>query len=293
MFRNVHVGVDGSPTGRDAIWLARALAAPGTRLTLTHVRGGEIGPGGVLGRAFGAGGPADAQRLLEAERDAAEIGAELIDVSARSVGRGLHTVAEERAADLLVVGSHARGPLGRVVMSDETRAALTGTPCAVAIAPRGYTGHDTRFATIGVGYDYSGESRAALAAARGLANRYGSKIDALYVVTLPKGAATGPGEWAEVLDEGRAYAQEQLESLEGVDATALYGLPGSELAALSDRVDLLVVGSRNHGPVRRLLLGSTSSDLACHAHCPLLVLSRGSTGEAQLAAEGAGETPRS
>ena len=274
MFRNVHVGVDGGPTGRDAIWLARALAEPGARLTLTHVHGGEMASGRVLGRAVGAAGPGDARRLLEAERDAAEIGAGLIDVSARSVGRGLHALADEYAADLLVVGSHARGPLGRVLMSDETRAALTGTPCAVAIAPRGYIGHDTRFATIGVGYDYSGESRAALVAARGLANRYGSKIDALHVVTLPKGAATGPGDWAEVLDEGRAYAQEKLESLEGVDATALYGFPSNELAALSDRVDLLVVGSRNHGPVRRLLLGSTSSSLACHAHCPLLVLPR-------------------
>jgi nucleotide-binding universal stress UspA family protein len=293
MFRNVHVGVDGGPTGRDAIWLARALAAPGARLTLTHVRSGETAPGGVLSRAFGAAGPEDAQRLLEAERDAAQVGAELIDVCARSVGRGLHAVAEEHAADLLVVGSHARGPLGRVLMSDETRDSLTGTPCAVAIAPRGYIGHDTGFASIGVGYDYSGESRAALAAARGLANRFRSRISALHVVTLPKGAATRPEDWAEVLDEGREYAQEKLESLEGVDATALYGVPSDELVALSDRVDLLVVGSRNHGPVRRLLLGSTSSSLACDAHCPLLVLPRGSTGEAQLAVDGGGTAAHS
>jgi nucleotide-binding universal stress UspA family protein len=293
MFRNVHVGVDGGPTGRDAIWLARALAAPSGRLTLTHVRSGEMAPGGVLGRAFGAAGPEDAQRLLEAERGAAEVGAELIDVCARSVGRGLHALAEKHAADLLVVGSHTRGALGRVLMSDETRAALTGTPCAVAVAPRGYIGLDTGFATICVGYDYSGESRAALAAARGLANRFGSKISALHVVTLPKGAATRPDDWAEVLDEGSEYAQQKLESLEGVDATALYGIPSDELAALSDRVDLLVVGSRNHGPVRRLLLGSTSSSLACHAHCPLLVLPRGSTGEAQLAVERGGASPRS
>jgi nucleotide-binding universal stress UspA family protein len=274
VFRNVHIGVDGGPTGRDAIWLAVALAEPGARLTLTHVHGGEIAPGGVFGRAFGAAGPEAAQRLLEKERDAAEVDAELIHVSARSVGRGLHALAEKRGADLLVVGSHTRGPVGRVLMSDETRASLSGAPCAVAIAPRGYIAHNTGFATVGVGYDYSGGSRAALAAARELAARHGSKINALSVVTLPKGAATRPGDWAEVLDEGRKYAQEKLKSLEGVDAIALYGLPSKELAALSDRVDLLVVGSRNHLPVRRLLLGSTSSSLACHAHCPLLVLPR-------------------
>ena len=282
MFRNVHIGVDGSPTGGEAIALAIALAEPDAHMTLAHVHGGEISAGGVLNRAFGADGPEDAQRLLETERDAAKISAELISICAPSVGRGLHALAERQAADLLVVGSHTRGPT-RVLMGDDTRGSLTLAPCAVAIAPHGYIGHAGGFTTVGVGYDYSSESQVALAVARELAARYDSKIDALYVVTLPAGSsASTPGDWAQTLEDGRKYAQEKLESLEGVGATAVFGRPSDELAAFSERVDLLVVGSRSYGPIRRLLLGSTSSSLAGSARCPLLVLPRTAT-ETRLA----------
>ena len=140
------------------------------------------------------------------------------------------------------------------------------------------------FATVGVGYDYSGESQVALAVARELAACCGSKIDALYVVTLPAGtSASTPGDWTQTLENGRKYMQEKLESLKGVGATTVFGRPSDELAAFSERVDLLVVGSRNYGPIRRLLLGSTSSSLAGTARCPLLVLPRTATPEMHLA----------
>jgi nucleotide-binding universal stress UspA family protein len=44
-----------------------------------------------------------------------------------------------------------------------------------------------------------------------------------------------------------------------------------ELAALSQRVDVLVCGSRHQSAVRRVVLGSTSDYLARHSACPLLV----------------------
>jgi nucleotide-binding universal stress UspA family protein len=288
MFRNVHVGVDGGPTGRDAIRLATALAERGARLALVHIHGSELAPDDAPDLAFGATEPRDARKLLEAERDAARIDAELINGCAPSVGRGLRALAEKHAVDLLVVGSHPRGAAS--LLGDDTRAALNGAPCAVAIAPRDYTAPAAGLATVGVGYDYSVESQAALAAARALAARNGAKVEVLYVLALPHGASTTRSDAAEVLDEGRGYAQEQLSSLEGVDATASYGNPGEELAALSDRVDLLVIGSRSLGPVRRWLLGSTASHLAGHARCPLLVLGRTATIQAQIAAGHAGDS---
>jgi nucleotide-binding universal stress UspA family protein len=273
MFRNVFIGVDGSPTGRDAITLATALAEPDARLTLAHVYGGALTPGRV---AFDPTVRGDCDRLLEAEREAAGVSAELVSIFAPSVGRGLHALAEDRAADLLVVGSTSRGLAGRVLAGDDTRGALNGAPCAVAVAPRGYIARAGGFFRIGVGYDFSDESHAALAAARELAARDGSKISALYVVSLPTAGymAPMPGTWGEILEEDRKAAQEKVSSLDGVEATAVYGLPGEELAAFGDRVDLLVVGSRNYGPMRRLILGSTSNRLARHARSPLLVLPR-------------------
>ena len=52
------------------------------------------------------------------------------------------------------------------------------------------------------------------------------------------------------------------------------GYPGEELAVFSASLDLLVVGSRSYGPVRRLVLGSTSQYLERYARCSLLVMPR-------------------
>ena len=44
MFENVLVGVDGRPGGRDAVALATELLADTGKLTIGHVRQGELNP---------------------------------------------------------------------------------------------------------------------------------------------------------------------------------------------------------------------------------------------------------
>ncbi|MFZ1926449.1 MAG: universal stress protein, partial [Solirubrobacteraceae bacterium] len=79
------------------------------------------------------------------------------------------------------------------------------------------------------------------------------------------------GETMEVMIE---EAKERMRALPGVDGRAAYGFAGEELAALGDELDILVVGSRGYGPVKRLIVGSTSEYLERHARCSLLVLPR-------------------
>jgi nucleotide-binding universal stress UspA family protein len=276
VFHDVIVGVDGSPTGRDAIRLAQALADEGARVTLAHIYGGVPTPGRTASVKAADAAHVESERLLEAEREVGAFSAELVSFCASSVGRGLHMLAEQHAADLLVVGSHSRGLAGRVLVGDDTSASLNGASCAVAVAPRGYEARRGGFLRIGVGYDFSDESHAALAAARQLAERDSAKLSALYVVSLPAWGyiAPMPANWGEIIEDDRRAAEEKVTKLEGVDATAVYGLAGEELAAFGDRVDLLVVGSRNYGPVKRLVFGGTSHGLARHARCALLVLPR-------------------
>lgn len=55
----------------------------------------------------------------------------------------------------------------------------------------------------------------------------------------------------------------------------LTGRPADALAAVSTDVDMMVCGSRGYGPLRTLLVGSTSHALVRRAACPVLVVPRG------------------
>jgi nucleotide-binding universal stress UspA family protein len=65
---------------------------------------------------------------------------------------------------------------------------------------------------------------------------------------------------------------------EDVDITGMLvrGSPATALLDAAKDADLLIVGSRGHGGFSGLLLGSTSSQVAHHAPCPVLVVRPGS-----------------
>ena len=116
-----------------------------------------------------------------------------------------------------------------------------------------------------------------------IALRFGAKLTLLHVV--PK-LVLPPDVYgltiAEVEKEHRAYADRLLEravasleepSLE-VNVSVLYGSPAeaiAEEAAASD-VDMLVVGSRGHGAVARMFLGSVSDRIVHISPKPVLVV---------------------
>ncbi len=290
MFENVLVGVDGRPNGRDAIALACRLAGPDARLTLANVHAGELRPSHAITPGLVREERDASARLLEAERAGAGVSAELVSIVAMSVGRGLHEQAEAQRAGLLVVGSCSHGPFGRAMLGDDTRDALNGAPCAVAIASRGHAGRTAPLAKIGVAYNGSPESEAALAAARELAVRSHATIHALEVVAIPAIAYSGiiPASMGHSMELMLQEAASRMNAIPDLDGRAVYGLPGEELAAFSDEVDLLVLGSRGYGPVRRLVLGSASNYLQRHARCSLLVLPRhaGGNGDGEQAIHG-------
>lgn len=281
-FGNVLAGVDGGPGGRDAIALARVLLAQGGRLTLAHVS--RPGLGLLQSGQIAAAELENARLLLAEERAVAGVQAELLSTSSSSVAGGLHALAERLDADLLVVGSSHRSLLGRVLAGNDARSALDGAPCAVAVAPAGYAQEPRSIAAVGVGYDGSPESEAALALARAVAGAHGAKVHAREVVQTLSSAYVGfgGGAWGGELPSVLAAAREQMAQLAGVEGDAVLGVAGEELTALSAEVDLLVVGSRGYGHVRGLILGSTSQHLLGHARCALLVLARGAGGSGSL-----------
>lgn len=131
-FKNVLVGVDGTSTGRDAIALAETLRHPAGRITLAHVV-----PVEVAGYRNFYSTPAgkNARAILAHERAAAGVTAELGGMFAPSVGSGLHQLAEDYDADLIVLGSCRRSAVGRLLRGDDTQGSLSGATGAVAVAP--------------------------------------------------------------------------------------------------------------------------------------------------------------
>ncbi len=293
MFNNVLVGIDGRPNGRDAIALAGRLAGPDAKLTLAYVYSGALRPSHAISPGVVREERSAAQQLLERERDAAQVDAQLIGIEAISPGRGLHEQAEEQGADLLVVGSCRHGALGRAMLGDDTRSALNGASCAVAVAALGFSARASAVSRVGVGYNESPEGRAALAAARELAAQIEGTVHALEVVSIPTITYTGimMPSVGDSVDLIVAEANERMGALPGVEGRAVYGLAGEELATFSGALDLLVVGSRGYGPVKRLVLGTTSDYLERHVRSSLLVLPRASSpGSADDAAASSKQT---
>lgn len=278
MFTNVLVGVDGRQGGRDAIALANQLVDPGATLTFGNIYANELMP-----RHLGAAGMAlersEARQLVEREREATKARATTIVAGAWPVGRGLHELAEDLRADLLVVGSSHRALLGRVLLGDDSRAALDGVPCALAVAPGGYAHLDQTIRTIGVGYDESPDSRHALSVARELAARSGANLDVFWVVSFLEVRAEKPipADWPRAIEDLRRRHADRLAQLPGVHGVVTYGGAREELVRFGTDLDLLIVGSRGYGPVNRLFHGSVSRYLVGHATCPLLVLPRAAT----------------
>jgi nucleotide-binding universal stress UspA family protein len=255
--------------------LARRLAAPDGKLTLGHVMTSAPYFYRGVSAAFAAAERKEAEELLKKARADAGVEARLCRLRASSVGRGLHELVGELGADLLVVGSSSRGLLGRVLLGDDTRAALNGTPCAVAVAPAGYGASAGVINEVGVAYNGSPESESALEVGRVIAACHRARLSACEVVSAPLTAmAPGVLPLRDTLDGLVQDARDRIAALGGVTPHAVYGEPVEELARYSGSLDLLIVGSRGYGALGRLVHGSTSSRLARTVRCPLLYLPR-------------------
>ena len=185
---------------------------------------------------------------------------------------------------------HTAGTIGRVLAGDVTRGTLHGAECPVIVAPPGFADRDLPLQTIGVGFDGSPESRAAVELARDIAAAAGARLKVIRVLEPPPpgGPALGyDADWAQRArsDAKRSGRTRRRARRAGRSATGgvVTGDPATELAYAGNDLDLLVTGSRNYGPVRRLMLGSTSTKLVHGAPCPVLVLTRGAEADTEHA----------
>ncbi len=140
------------------------------------------------------------------------------------------------------------------------------------------------FARILVTTDFSDQALAGVEKAAALARRLASEIVLLYVVEdhlPPLIIFTPEADRLEMLESHRQRAQGKLAEYAAahladcrIETAAVSGVPSAEIVRYADenQVDLIVMASNGYGPVRQLLLGSTTERVLHHAQCPVLVI---------------------
>ncbi|HEX6117756.1 MAG TPA: universal stress protein, partial [Solirubrobacterales bacterium] len=150
-------------------------------------------------------------------------------------------------------------------------------PCEVAIAPRGYArGERSKIGRIGVAYDGMPESELALNEAIRIVKAAGAELEVITVAPNfdpMLGVSIEPlrDHYRDKLEHGIEAAREAGLEVEGL---LLDGDPADALALHGVELDLLVLGSRGYGPLRHVLLGSTSTKVIRTAPSPVLVVPR-------------------
>ena len=294
MHANLIIGFDGSLAGRDAVALGRRLAlATGARPTVIYVRSprpttAEI-PEVPDDWSWGA---SVATTLDEARLMLADVpGADFQGVAETSVARVLHGAAEQAEAPLIVLGSTHRAGIGRVVPGTTAEAVIHASPCAVAIAPSGYADNNAQahFGLVIAAVDGGPETERIASVASQIARRANATLRLVTVVVRPfthgplSAGNLGYASLAEAVREAAAGVLDRAAGAVEAECEAqrhvAEGIVADELAAQSQDADLLVIGSRGYGPVRRVMTGTETANVLHAATCPVLVLSRSAAAE--------------
>jgi nucleotide-binding universal stress UspA family protein len=285
------IGVDATERSEDAIAFGRRLAiAASAEVIVANAYPYADTPSRASKADYREGLLADAlitARQMCSRLDGVPHERAAIHVTADvSPARALQHLALEAHAALLVVGSSHTGRIGRVYPGGTAERLLHGSPCPVAVVPKAYRRYgDKAIDRIGVAYDGSGESRAALAGGAALARALRAELEVIRVITTEYAtspeAVDGKG-LTLVRQEVEAEAQRELDDAvaglgPGVSAHTqrLTGPPAGLLARHSADLDILVMGSRGHGPLHSVLVGGVSGRVLRAAHCPVVVVPRG------------------
>ena len=193
-------------------------------------------------------------------------------------GRATEVLTRSSAgAALLVVGTRSAGALSRGVLGSVSASVLHHAHCPVVVVPEPpepATGQPR----VVVGVDHSPSSVHALGWAAEEAERRSWPLVPV-LVREPAGLATtadgAPVDLARLEESERAALSAAAHGHHPrlrVEPEVLTGHAAHALLEFSEPADLVVLGARGRGGFRSLLLGSTSTAVAEHARCPVVVI---------------------
>jgi nucleotide-binding universal stress UspA family protein len=287
-FKKILCPLDFSPGSQHAMRVAVRLAADfGAELVLAHVW--HVPP-----FAFGGGDPFPAeaiQRMIEDEErglaaatdDAVKLGAQRVTsrfLTGVPWDQIVETLGRDDAFDLVVMGTHGRTGLARVLLGSVTEKVIRHAPCSVLAARPGSDG--ASFAHVLCPIDFSDSSRHAVMRAAELAAPSGAGIALLHVIEIPITYTSEPSasDFLEGIEQRSTHLLEQwaddLRAKVSVPVTAeiRIGRPGVQTLAVLEQdptFDLVAMGSHGRTGLRHVVLGSVAEKVVRHAACPVLV----------------------
>ena len=285
--KNVLVGTDFSTGSRSAIRLAAAIArAHGSRLVIAHVVHTDPAGDYVVRRKDVTGDDlrvegarARLERLAKPIR-ASGLAVETVVTTGKPYA-DLLGVAERFKADLLVVGTRGLGRVQRFLLGSTAERLVRAAPMPVLVAKG--TAKATPIRRIYVGVDFSAGSKRALETAVGLAKPLEAQVTAVHAIdfgSLSDQMSAAPDRRRLTRRAAEAeLAEFVLKRFPGNGTAApkvrVVESPADEslaLAAVRQKVDLIVLGSVGRSGVDALLIGNTAERVLRRSSLPVLVV---------------------
>jgi len=198
--------------------------------------------------------------------------------------------ARRLPADLIVMGTHGRVGVPRLLLGSVAERVLRSSPCPVMVVPP----HDTvppstvSFRHIVCAIDFSASSLAGLSWGLSLAEEADAHLSLLHVIEVPPELRVSTVVTDTNLDELRAtFEAETLARLRAlvpahaaefcsVETATAAGAAGHAILRFASewKADLIVMGAQGHGPLERWIFGSKTRDVVSGATCPVLTVRR-------------------
>ncbi|MFB6271757.1 MAG: universal stress protein [Salinibacter sp.] len=202
-------------------------------------------------------------------------------VAYSSVAGGIRTYAVEHDVDLVVIGTHGRRGVRRLLLGSVAEEVVRQAECPVVTVGRGAVSPEAmNGGTMLVPVDFSETRSRLLAHAREIAPIYGMDIRILHVVEragVPEtygeyGRTPGPEKPAERV---REVLNEEVEPLRkaGIDVEieARSGHPAEEVLTAAEDIGATFISIATHGRtgMKRMLMGSVAEKVIRQAPCPV------------------------
>jgi nucleotide-binding universal stress UspA family protein len=204
-----------------------------------------------------------------------------------SVVDGILEYAKKEGCDLIVVGTHGRRTLGRVLLGSVAQELIrnSSVPVMVVRAVKDPADHVQNYNRILVPIDFSEMSMKALNFGIRIANFMQSDIHLIHTVDVPtisnlKSMYTLPDTMisnvAELnVDQSLRKAIEDKELIGNWKVATLYGDPAEEILnyAAKENCGFIVMGTHGRKAFERVLLGSVTTSVASKSVIPVITVS--------------------